>query len=49
MHGQGAFEETDSVRAACPVTERHCRKVLSFPMPPNLTEDDIAGIERVFF
>ena len=52
MHGQGAFEGTDSAKADCPVTDRLCRTVLSLPMHPYLTEDtvvQVAGeIKRLF-
>lgn len=36
MHQQGAFADTDSADADCPVTERLCRTVLSLPMHPYL-------------
>ena len=41
MHLQGAFEGTDSAVADCPVTERLCGTVLSLPMHPYLTEEDV--------
>lgn len=41
MHTQGAFAGTDSAEADCPVTERLCRQVLSLPMHPYLTEEDV--------
>ena len=41
MHLQGAFEGTDSAKADCPVTERLCSCVLSLPMHPYLTEEDV--------
>ena len=41
MHQQGAFKETDSAIADCPVTERLCKTVLSLPMHPYLTEDEV--------
>ena len=41
MHLQGAFTGTDSVIADCPVTERLCSIVLSLPMDPYKTEDDV--------
>ncbi len=41
MHLQGAFEGTDSAIADCPVTERLCGTVLSLPMHPYLTEEDV--------
>lgn len=44
MHKQGAFVGTDSAEADCPVTERLCKKVLSLPMHPYLTENTVAQI-----
>ena len=44
MHLQGAFAGTDSADADCPVTERLCKTVLSLPMHPYLTEDDIKKV-----
>lgn len=41
MHEQGAFEETDSATADCPVTEQLCSTVLSLPIHPYLTEKDV--------
>lgn len=41
MHGQGAFTGTDSTDADCPVTERLCKTVLSLPMHPYLTQEDV--------
>lgn len=41
MHQQGAFEDTDSSVADCPVTEKLCKTVLSLPIHPYLTEADI--------
>ena len=41
MHLQGTFEGTDSAVADCPVTERLCGTVLSLPMHPYLTEEDV--------
>lgn len=41
MHMQGAFIETDSAIADCPVTEELCRRVLSLPMHPYMTEEDV--------
>lgn len=39
MHEQKAFENTDSSNADCPVSEKLCRKVLSLPMHPYMTEE----------
>ena len=41
MHLQGAFEGTDSAEADCPVTEKLCRTVLSLPIHPYLTLNDV--------
>ena len=41
MHEQGAFADTDSAIADCPVTEKLCKTVLSLPMHPYLTEEDV--------
>lgn len=41
MHTQGAFEGTRSAIAECPVTEKLCKTVLSLPMHPYLTEDEV--------
>ena len=44
MHRQGAFRGTVSTQADCPVTERLCRTVLSLPMHPYLTEEEIRAV-----
>ena len=41
MHKQGAFVQTDSACADCPVTEMLCDRVLSLPMHPYMTEKDV--------
>lgn len=41
MHVQGAFAVTDSTNADCPVTKRLCKTVLSLPMHPYLTQEDV--------
>lgn len=41
MHLQGAFAGTDSAIACCPITERLCRTVLSLPIHPYITEEEI--------
>lgn len=41
MHHQGAFAETDSAVADCPVTEQLCATVLSLPLDPYKTKEDI--------
>jgi len=44
MHLQGAFAGTDSAVADCPVTERLCDTVLSLPMDPYKTREDVAQV-----
>ncbi len=41
MRLQGAFEGTDSACADCPVTDRLCDTVLSLPMHPYLTKEQV--------
>ena len=41
MHLQRAFEGTDSASADCPVTEHLCKTVLSLPMDPYKTKEEI--------
>lgn len=41
MHQQGAFAKTDSAIAYCPVTECLCKTVLSLPIDPYKTKEDI--------
>lgn len=41
MHHQGAFAGTDSAVADCPVTEQLCATVLSLPLDPYKTKEDI--------
>ena len=41
MHSQGAFAGTESENAVCPVTERLCRTVLSLPIHPYLSEEEV--------
>lgn len=49
MHQQGAFAGTDSARADCPVTERLCKTVLSLPMGPYITKEQIQHICSTMF
>ena len=42
MHKQTAFAGTESAIADCPVTEELCKTVLSLPMHPYMTKDDVA-------
>ncbi|SDB22747.1 dTDP-4-amino-4,6-dideoxygalactose transaminase [Ruminococcaceae bacterium FB2012] len=44
MHTQGAFAGTDSADAGCPVTERLCRTVLSLPLHPYITDEEIKKV-----
>ncbi len=44
MHLQGAFEGTDSAYADCPVTARLCDTVLSLPMHPYLTKEQVEEV-----
>lgn len=44
MHLQGAFEGTRSAVADCEVTEKLCKTVLSLPMHPYLTDDEIQQV-----
>lgn len=41
MHQQVAFAGTDSAVADCPVTERLCATVISLPLDPYKTEEDV--------
>lgn len=44
MHVQGAFAGTDSADVDCPVTDKLCNTVLSLPMHPYLTQDDVTKV-----
>ena len=50
MHLQGAFAGTNSAEADCPVTERLCKTVLSLPLDPYKTKEEInmvvSGLEK---
>ena len=41
MHLQRAFEGTDSASADCPITEKLCKTVLSLPIDPYKTKEEI--------
>lgn len=41
MHSHGAFKNTDSAFAECPVAEQLCKRVLSLPIDPYKTKEDI--------
>ena len=44
MHLQGAFAGTDSEKADCLVTERLCKSVLSLPIDPYKTREEIKEV-----
>lgn len=44
MHLQAAFKGTDSEAAECPVTSDICSRVLSLPLDPYKTKDEITYI-----
>ncbi len=44
MHRQGAFEGTYSAQADCPVTERLCQTVLSLPVHPYMTREQVVTV-----
>lgn len=44
MHQQGAFANTRSAQADCPVTERLCETVLSLPVHPYMSEQQVREI-----
>lgn len=46
MHLQGAFENTDSALADCPITEKLCATVLSLPMHPYLDKETVKYISE---
>lgn len=44
MHLQGAFDRTDSMNADCKTTEGLCKTVLSLPIDPYKTKEDIETV-----
>ena len=46
MHLQGAFAGTVSAEADCPVTEKLCRTVLSLPMHPYMSREDVEFVVK---
>lgn len=46
MHLQGAFTGTDSAIADCPITEELCKCVLSLPMHPYMTEEQVEYVVK---
>lgn len=47
MHRQEAFVGMDSAEADCPVTEQLCKRVLSLPMHPYMTEEQVKEVVNV--
>ena len=48
MHTQGAFEDTRSAVAECPVTEKLCKDVLCLPIHPYLKDEEVDFIVEKF-
>ena len=46
MHSQTAFEGSISAQAQCPVTRELCDTVLSLPMHPYLSAEDVAAVSQ---
>lgn len=46
MHLQGAFSDTDSANAACPITEGLCSSVLSLPIHPYMDKKTIEFVSE---
>ena len=44
MHCQGAFADTDSAAADCPVTEKLCKTVLSLPLHPYMDQASVLKV-----
>ena len=44
MHCQGAFAQKAAARADCPITEAMCPVVLSLPMYPYMTRDEVKTV-----
>lgn len=44
MHLQGAFADTDSAIADCPVSLNLCQKVLSLPLHPYMTKEQVSEV-----
>ena len=44
MHRQGAFENTYSAKADCPITDKLCSRVLSLPIHPYMTKENISAV-----
>ena len=46
MHTQGAFVDTYSAKTDCPVTDRMCKIVLSLPIHPYMTEEQVKMVVK---
>ena len=46
MHCQGAFAGTRSARADCPVSIRLCTTVLSLPLHPYMTQEQVQAVAQ---
>ena len=46
MHEQKAFAGTGSEKAECPVTEKLCRTVLSLPIHPYMTREEVETVSE---
>ena len=46
MHEQTAYKELNYPKGACPVTEKLCGTVLSLPLHPYITEEDIDMVRK---
>ena len=46
MHQQTAFEGTESAKASCPAAEQLCQTVLSLPMDPYITQQNVFDVSN---
>ena len=46
MHGQTAYKEIGDKYGACPTTKQLCETVLSLPIHPYITDEDINLVDR---
>ena len=46
MHEQKAFAGTGGEKAECPVTEKLCRTVLSLPIHPYMTREEVETVSE---
>ena len=44
MHGQTVYKPLGYASDACPVSQKHCATVLSLPMHPYITKEDITTV-----